>query len=87
MMSVYFFIANTSKVESNKMMQMSLRTFIIKVFIFIIIAYFREEIMIILLTSAKKKKDFEKTIISRKRFAGKLAGFVDCSCREKYSYV
>ena len=33
--SVYFFIANTSKVESNKMIAMSLRTFIIKVLVFI----------------------------------------------------
>ena len=33
--SVYFFIANTSKVESNKMIAMSFRTFIIKVLVFI----------------------------------------------------
>ena len=33
--SVYFFIANTSKVESNKMIAMSFRAFIIKVFVFI----------------------------------------------------
>ena len=31
MMSVYFFIANTSNVESNKMIAMSFKTFIIKV--------------------------------------------------------
>ena len=37
MMSVYFFIANTNKVDSNKMMHMSFRTFKIKVLIFIII--------------------------------------------------
>ena len=36
-MSVYFFIANTSKVESNKMMQMDFKTFKIKVLVFIII--------------------------------------------------
>ena len=35
MMSVYFFIANTSNVESNKMIAMSFKTFIIKVLIFI----------------------------------------------------
>ena len=35
--SAYFFIANTNKVESNKMIAMSFRTFIIKVLIFIFI--------------------------------------------------
>ena len=36
-MSVYFLIANTSKVESNKMMQTNFKTFKIKVLVFIII--------------------------------------------------
>jgi len=35
--SVYFFIASTNKVESNKMIAMSLRTFKIKVLFFIFI--------------------------------------------------
>ena len=35
--SVYFFIANTNKVDSNKMIVMNLRNFKIKVFVFIII--------------------------------------------------
>lgn len=35
LMSVYFSIANTNKVESNKMIAMSLRTFITKVLVFI----------------------------------------------------
>jgi len=35
--SVYFFIANTSKVESNKIIQMRFKTLTIKVFIFIYI--------------------------------------------------
>ena len=35
--SAYFFIANTNKVESNKMIAMSFRTFIIKVLVFIFI--------------------------------------------------
>lgn len=35
--SVYFFIANTNKVESNKMMQINFKTFKIKVLIFILI--------------------------------------------------
>ena len=34
-MSVYFFIASTNKVESNKMIAMRFKTFIIKVFVFI----------------------------------------------------
>lgn len=38
MKSVYFFIANTSKAESNKMMAMSFKTFIIKVLFFIFIS-------------------------------------------------
>ena len=35
--SVYFFIANTSKVESSKMTSMNFKTFIIKVLVFIFI--------------------------------------------------
>ena len=46
LMSVYFFIANTSKVESNKMIAMRFKTFMIKVFVFIniyLLSYWVEE--------------------------------------------
>ena len=38
--SVYFFIASTSKVDSSKIIEMYLRTFIIKVLVFIILPPF-----------------------------------------------
>jgi len=36
-LSVYFFIANTNKVDSSKMIEMRFKTFIIKVLVFIYI--------------------------------------------------
>ena len=43
MQSVYFFRANTNKVDSSKIIEMYLRTFIIKVLVFIILPPFLKE--------------------------------------------
>ena len=43
MQSVYFFRANTNKVDSSKIIEMYLRTFITKVLVFIILPPFLKE--------------------------------------------
>ena len=43
MQSVYFFNANTNKVDSSKIIEMYLRTFITKVLVFIILPPFLKE--------------------------------------------
>ena len=43
MQSVYFFRANTNKVDSSKIIEMYLKTFIIKVLVFIILPPFLKE--------------------------------------------
>ena len=48
MQSVYFLRANTNKVDSSKIIEMYLRTFIIKVLVFIILPPFLKEKMMTL---------------------------------------